>query len=274
MFIKYNIPKIDISLLDDKIYSFSYSEIEDEPSYLHSHRQPEIIIPQTNYCKLITSKKEIPMQKGKLYIITPHMLHTETKPFAYCNANYFSVKINGDISQPQKRKQILVIENNTDIQELNSYLLMAKKNFENNKNTQLATINLHCFFLAFCNILNGENLSLTDRKSKEVSTIVSEIKYYISNNLGTQIKIDELCKKFNVSHNLLLQKFKKEVGISLIRYLNNQRMATATYLLKSSDYTVSQIATMCSFDSPAYFSYIFKKNFGKTPKEYRAEEKS
>ena len=68
--------------------------------------------------------------------------------------------------------------------------------------------------------------------------------------------------------------FKKETGVTPHEYLVNSRMDLAKNIILSgisnqySNYTVSQIAEMCGFAEPLYFSRVFKKRFGVSPSEY------
>lgn len=269
MFVKYEIPKIEFTQLEDKICSFSYSSLDNEPSYLHSHKTPEAIIPQTNYCRLITPKTTISMKKGNLYIVNPHVMHTEAKIDDSHDAKYFAAKINYSIDSIQQQHQIYIIENDVDFKEMDSYLLMAKKNFEGEGNLQLASLNLCSFFLLFHDALERAGVRLTKRVTENISNTISDVKYYISNNYGNHATIEDICKTFDISHSSLLTKFKKEMGISPIQYMTEQRLKAARYLLKTTDFSIGQISSLCGFDSSAYFSYIFRKNIGCTPKEFR-----
>lgn len=52
-------------------------------------------------------------------------------------------------------------------------------------------------------------------------------------------------------------------------YLNKFRVEKAARYLKESDYTITEIALKVGFEDSNYFSKIFKKYMGKTPREYK-----
>ncbi len=63
--------------------------------------------------------------------------------------------------------------------------------------------------------------------------------------------------------------FKKETGMSLTQYINEQRLLMAGHLLKHSDYNINYVADLVGFENLSYFTRLFKKNTGFTPSEYR-----
>ncbi len=263
MFIKYELD-------EDKrqVQTFSYTELDVEPSFLHSHSLTEIILPLNDNVQLVTSKQTVSMRKENVYIITPHVMHTEIKAKKTLSASYYTVKIDHVIVKDNEHSPCLEVDLAYSRKELVFYLDLAKKNFENN-NKPLAMLNLQCFFLAISELLKKEKYTLSQGKQAYASGIISEIKHYISNNYGTEITITDICKRFDISHSSLLERFHKEMGISPKEYLTQQRLNAATYLLLSTDFPISQITTLCGFDSAPYFTKIFKHRFGVTPKNYR-----
>lgn len=67
--------------------------------------------------------------------------------------------------------------------------------------------------------------------------------------------------------------FSKEMGKTFIEYLTEVRMEKAKQYLVCSSMKTSEISYEVGYKDPHYFSYIFKKTQGCTPKEYRAARK-
>ena len=63
--------------------------------------------------------------------------------------------------------------------------------------------------------------------------------------------------------------FRKSMGIPLHKYVTRVRMKEAVRLLKYSSISISQIAYEVGYDDPLYFSRIFKKYYGVSPKFMR-----
>ncbi len=63
--------------------------------------------------------------------------------------------------------------------------------------------------------------------------------------------------------------FKQQTGIGLNQYINDYRIKKAKELLKDSNFKIYEIAEMSGFgNNPQYFSHVFKKSTGLSPKEY------
>ena len=63
--------------------------------------------------------------------------------------------------------------------------------------------------------------------------------------------------------------FKKEVGTSVITYITDLRIKKAKDLLEHSDLKTFEISDAVGIHDPAYFSVLFKKYTGMSPKSYR-----
>ncbi|MDQ0233070.1 YesN/AraC family two-component response regulator [Metabacillus malikii] len=68
--------------------------------------------------------------------------------------------------------------------------------------------------------------------------------------------------------------FKKEVGISVTEYIQRTKIEEAKKLISFSDYSLSKIHTLLNFTDQSYFTKVFKKYTGYTPKQYRMQRDS
>ncbi|USB33002.1 response regulator [Paenibacillus sp. YPG26] len=104
------------------------------------------------------------------------------------------------------------------------------------------------------------------------SQLVEDIKQYIHDNYHQEITLQHIANRFFISRENVSRKFKQVTRKNLSDYLSNLRIDKAKQLLKSSDLRLSQISTMVGFQDEKYFSRVFKKVTGKTPREYRKAE--
>lgn len=75
----------------------------------------------------------------------------------------------------------------------------------------------------------------------------------------------------NVSPNHFSTVYSQETGQNFIEYLTSVRIEEAKNLLRNTDLRSADIAYEAGFNDPHYFSFIFKKNVGVSPREFRAE---
>ena len=110
---------------------------------------------------------------------------------------------------------------------------------------------------------------ITIEEEEENSKKIEEIKNYIKQNLKENLKLIELAKKVNLSPYYFSRLFKKVTNKNFHEFINNERIEEAKKLLKNTNYPISTIAYDLGFNDSNYFSVVFKKFTGKTPKEYR-----
>ena len=63
--------------------------------------------------------------------------------------------------------------------------------------------------------------------------------------------------------------FKQEMGITLSRYIRDQKINVACNMLRHLDESSLTIANYLGFSSQSHFIQVFKKSTGLTPEEYR-----
>jgi two-component system response regulator YesN len=103
-------------------------------------------------------------------------------------------------------------------------------------------------------------------------SIIAKAKEYIGNNFSDpDISLNAVAAYVNVSPSHFSTIFSHETGENFIEYLTKVRMNEAMALLKMTSQKSAEIAYKVGYNDSHYFSYIFKKIVGKTPKEYRNE---
>jgi len=90
-------------------------------------------------------------------------------------------------------------------------------------------------------------------------------------NEGLSDKFSEetVSKHVNLSPARLRQLFKKDTGLSPIRYLKRLRMNSAAKLLQSSFLSIKEIASQAGFGDSSHFVRDFRTHYGLTPTEFR-----
>lgn len=86
---------------------------------------------------------------------------------------------------------------------------------------------------------------------------------------NAELSLSWLARHCNVSESHLSTTFKKETGMTVTEYINKTRVRQSLILLNTTALSIGEIASRCGFDDANYFSRIFRKIEGKSPKEYR-----
>lgn len=88
-------------------------------------------------------------------------------------------------------------------------------------------------------------------------------------NYSKNITLDSLAEITHINKFYLAHSFTECIGQSPINYLADRRIEACKELLTTSDLSVTQIASSAGFSSQSYFSQIFNKKVGMSPRQYR-----
>lgn len=92
---------------------------------------------------------------------------------------------------------------------------------------------------------------------------------FIKNNIRETIQLKELSDKACMSPTSFYRYFKRELGMSPIEFILNEKIKYAKKLLSNPNINVSEVSYASGFDDANYFIRLFKKYEGVTPKQYQ-----
>lgn len=107
-------------------------------------------------------------------------------------------------------------------------------------------------------------------KSKAENTFfISLATHFMTENLEHKLTLKELASHFGYSESYMYRLFFKETGYAPMNYFLHMKIDRACQLLLHTNMKINQVALKLGFDDPYYFSRIFKKIVGTSPKDYR-----
>jgi YesN/AraC family two-component response regulator len=112
--------------------------------------------------------------------------------------------------------------------------------------------------------LNFTKINSTDKK------FLQSIYELVINNISEQdFNVDQLAEKINISRSVMHRKIVSLIGETPGELIRRIRINKAAELIEKRFGNLSEIALEVGFNSPAYFSEAFKKQFGVTPSQYQ-----
>lgn len=99
--------------------------------------------------------------------------------------------------------------------------------------------------------------------------VFDKAKEYIETHLSEPVNIPAMCTALNISRTRLYEIFAQECSMGVSSYLRRRRMHSAKKLLKNTDMPIWQIAAKVGFEDYNYFSRVYKKTYGQSPKNVR-----
>ena len=99
-----------------------------------------------------------------------------------------------------------------------------------------------------------------------------EIAEFIKSVSPDKLSLDLLCKEFNFSKNHIINTFKKEFGVTPIKYINDLKLKRAKYLLEVTSDTLESISLKSGFNDYSHFYKLFYRENGLSPSIWRNEK--
>lgn len=117
----------------------------------------------------------------------------------------------------------------------------------------------------------GRAMEMRDNQSKnQYRDIIGKAIAYIDENYASEsISLTEVATYTDVSANYFSAAFSQEMQQTFVEYLTGKRMEKAKELLRSTDKRTAEIAAEVGYKDPHYFSFVFKKTQGCTPRDYK-----
>lgn len=98
---------------------------------------------------------------------------------------------------------------------------------------------------------------------------LNAVESLMQNNLHQELSLDTLAHYSQLSKFHFAKKFKELTDTSPIQHFINMKIQHACYQLDNSDLAIKEIASNVGYSDPYYFSRLFKKMVGMSPKQYR-----
>jgi len=112
---------------------------------------------------------------------------------------------------------------------------------------------------------HGEKYSTSAQEAKILPSHNYMTEHFAENNFDYK----KMCAASGLSYDYFKDLFIAKYGTTPVKYVTMLKIEKAKELLITGQYTVTQIAEMCGYDNVYYFSNVFKKQTGVSPRNYR-----
>lgn len=160
--------------------------------------------------------------------------------------------------------------------------ILSRAAIEGGANTDVALKISNNFLQELNSTRNQEDLCLQLQKTVEFfiesmfvqnanknSEVIKNAIQYITQNYNTPLTLEATAKQVHLNPSYFSTLFKQSCGSSFKEYLNYIRIEESKNLLTNTNYSIIDIAIAVGFENQSYFTKVFKKFTGLTPKQYR-----
>ncbi len=151
--------------------------------------------------------------------------------------------------------------------ELHTLVRSLPKDFAAVQPSDVATVTT--LRISICSILLECAKVISQRRAFEHGFTVQNAIRFMKENLSQPAKIEQIARSVHCSRTKLFADFKESTGMTPVDYWQRLRIEYAQQLLADSQMSITNIAFNCGFSTSQYFSSVFRKYSGYSPREYR-----
>lgn len=109
---------------------------------------------------------------------------------------------------------------------------------------------------------------LSTRRHSYKEQLVKNVQSYIKRNLDSKLSLNQVADVFSFSPNYLSHLFSKTAGINFVDYITETKIAAAKDMMLRGEGRIYEISQKLGYESAFYFSKVFKKVEGISPREF------
>jgi len=167
--------------------------------------------------------------------------------------------------QGRQEQTVLKVSYNLDTL-FSSNVTLFEEYLEQKMSTELLKLKVEEIFLHTMRLMPKEFHSFLNaivQKSDE------RILHILESNIDLIDTLDDMCSLTHLTPNRLRHYIKKHTNSTPKLWIDSKRLQKAVLLLQNSDKNISEIAAECGYATPSWFIAQFKKEYAKTPKEFK-----
>lgn len=240
----------------------------------HTHGFTEFFYVMSGCGQFQVENKTFAVKENDLVIINPSVLHTElslsNSPLEYMVLGIDGVAFNFDEADNLAGFSLLRFPDRRE--EWVFYLRLLLREVQETPPYHAAVCQ-DLLDIMIVHLLRRTNFALSVESSRKSNLSCSLAKRYIDEHFREPVTLTELAEAAHINKYYLAHIFNESYGMSPIQYMINRRIDECRNLLKTTDYSVAQIASFTGFSSQSYFAQCFRKFTGMRPGEYRRRER-
>lgn len=272
---RYLMMESDIKNLSFQLESITKSKYDsDWHSTLHTHPFTELFYVVDGKGEFNIQGQRFPVKPNDFVIINPQVEHTELsspdEPLEYIVLGINGLSFSNLTPVSEGGHPFSFFNLRDEQKDILRYLnAMVQEATSQQMSYELVCHNL--LEILLIKILRHQHFDLEVGKQSKATKDISFIKHYLETYYHESIQLEDLASMTHLSRFYISHSFKKEIGMSPMEYLIDIRIKESKILLRTTNYSISQVADIVGFTTPTYFSKQFRKSTGISPTDYREQ---
>ena len=239
----------------------------------HTHNHMELFFIVGGKGQFLIEDQLHPVDVNNLVLINPNVVHTEVslnaQPLEYIVLGVAGIQL---AARDTSNGQFSILDH-FESAEISGCLRNILREMEQ-KNTGYEDVCQAYMEILIIRLMRSTALAVpSESQTVSANRQCAAVRRYIDLHFKESLTLEQLAEEGHMNKYYLSHAFKREYGVSPINYMISKRIEESKYLLAETDLALSQIAQLLGFSSLSYFSQVFHRTQGTSPKEYRQQQK-
>ena len=111
-------------------------------------------------------------------------------------------------------------------------------------------------------------------KKADSGTLLLRICDYLEDNVEKKLTFDDIQKEFNTSASVIKRLFQNNMSCGIMEHFTRLKIDEAKRMIRENEYNFTEISEKLGFNTPQYFTTVFRRLSGMSPSEYAHSVKS
>ena len=118
------------------------------------------------------------------------------------------------------------------------------------------------------------NRRTVEIKKADSGTLLLRICDFLENNVEKKLSFDDIQKEFNISASVIKRLFQNNMSCGIMEHFTRLKIDEAKRMIRENEYNFTEISEKLGFNTPQYFTAVFRRLSGMSPSEYAYSVKS
>lgn len=278
---------LDKAISVNSIYTIHYFEYTKDFSYSgEMHDFWEIVYADKKSVVITAGSKELTLKAGQMYIHRPNEFHKiRCDGTRAANSVILSFDCDSealmavagmviDCTAEEKRLMGRIISEATDAFSTDlglSYTRELEKSEDGDFGCeQLVQIYMEQLLIS---LIRGHKRNVP-AKNEENSKLLLQMCEFLQANINNKLCFEDIKKEFNLSASVIKRLFQSGMGCGAMEHFVRLKIDAAKQMIRENEFNFTEISEQLGFNTPQYFSTVFRRVSGMTPSEYESSVKS
>ena len=271
----------------DGIYTIHYFEYTKDFAYSGElHDFWEIVYADKKSVVITAGSKEMTLNAGQMYIHKPNEFHkircdgtsaANSVILSFdCSCNEL-MSISGTVitcTNSERKLMGQIIEEATDAFSTSlgtPYTSVLEKSGNGRFGCeQLVQLYMEQLLIS---LIRG-NRRTVEIKKADSGTLLLRICDFLENNIEKKLSFDDIQKEFNISASVIKRLFQNNMSCGIMEHFTRLKIDEAKRMIRENEYNFTEISEKLGFNTPQYFTAVFRRLSGMSPSEYAYSVKS